>query len=120
MGNELRERVAVVVSPDLLARSRLDDAARRAGWRVEFATEQTIRTRLEGGVVDLLVLDLDAGRHELLEQIADAREHDRLPARVVGFFSHVDTELAAAARAAGCDAMPRGKMWRGLADLLSG
>jgi hypothetical protein len=115
--NEVNERVAIVVSIDLLARSRIDDAAARAGWRVELTSAQGLRERLASTPADLLVLDLDAGGKELLEEVA--RAEDALPPRVVGFFSHVDAELGAAAAAAGCEAMPRGRFWRTLPDLLA-
>jgi hypothetical protein len=118
MPNEIKERVAIVVSTDLLARSRLEDAAARASWEVRTATEHDFVEKLGATRADLLVLDLDAGGIPLLERVAQAREGALLPERVVGFFSHVDAELGKAAEAAGCDAMPRGRFWRSLPDLL--
>jgi hypothetical protein len=115
---EVTKRVAIVVSVDLLARSRIEDAAARAGWTVELATAPALSERLASSRADLLVLDLDAGGKALLDQVA-AGDRDLLPERVVGFYSHVDTELGAAAADAGCDAMPRGKFWRTLPELLS-
>lgn len=118
MTNGLTEGVALLVSTDLLARSRLEDAAARARWRVEVASPAGLPERAAAGGIDLLVLDLDSGGAELLEALRAARERGGVPGRVVGFFSHVDSALGQAARAAGCDAMPRGKFWRSLADLL--
>jgi hypothetical protein len=115
---ELTQRVAIVVSVDLLARSRIEDAAARAGWTVEVAAAPTLFERLASSRADLLVLDLDAGGRALLDQIATG-DRALLPDRVLGFYSHVDTELRAAAADAGCDAMPRGKFWRTLPELLS-
>jgi DNA-binding response OmpR family regulator len=112
------ETVVVAVTTDLLARSRLEDAATRAGWRLEIATAQSLDERLDALQPAMLVLDLDAGRTELLSGIEAARSAGLLPARVIGFLSHVDAELTAAARAAGCETMPRGKFWRALPDPL--
>jgi hypothetical protein len=120
VSEELTKHVALLVSVDLLARSRLEDAAARAGWRVETSAGDKLVERLGAARVDLLVLDLDSAGSELLTRLPDADASGVLPERVVGFFSHVDTELAAAARAAGCEAMPRGKFWRSLPALLSG
>lgn len=115
--NEVDDRLAIVVSIDLLARSRIEDAAARAGWRLESARADDLVERLASARPNLLVLDLDAGGRALLDEVAAAGE--ALPPRVVGFFSHVDAELRAAAVAAGCEAMPRGKFWRTLPDLLA-
>lgn len=119
MANELTEQVVVLVSVDLLARSRLADAAARASWRVDVTTNEKMLARLEAERADLLVLDLDSGGDDLLTRVPEARARGLLPPRVVGFFSHVDTELAASARAVGCEAMPRGRFWRSLPELLS-
>ncbi|HEY7876133.1 MAG TPA: hypothetical protein VIG64_13540, partial [Actinomycetota bacterium] len=67
----------------------------------------------------LLILDLDAGRRELLDAVQAARAAGLVPGRVVGFISHVDKELSAAAVDAGCEVFPRGKFWRALEKLLS-
>jgi DNA-binding response OmpR family regulator len=120
MTKEAKMQVIVAVSGDLMARSRLEDAAARAGARLEMASVDTFTEKLRAFRPDLLVLDLDAGRDKVLRRLQEARSHGFLPARVVGFVSHVDVELAATAQAAGCDAMPRGKFWRTLPELLAG
>lgn len=112
-------QVVVAVSGDLMARARLEDAAARAGARLELASVDTFTEKLRSFRPDLLVLDLDVGRDKLLQRLNEARAHGFLPAGVVGFVSHVDVALAKAARAAGCEAIPRGKFWRELPDLLS-
>lgn len=111
--------MALLVSTDLLARSRLEDAAARAGWRVDVTSAQALPERAASSGADVLVLDLDSGGPDLLDRLKEARERGEIPARVVGFFSHVDTALAEAARAAGCEAVPRGKFWRSLPELLA-
>lgn len=65
----------------------------------------------------VLILDLDAGREQLLDKVAAAASEGLLPERVVGYFSHIDTRLGEAARDAGCRAVPRGSFWRDLPKL---
>jgi hypothetical protein len=65
---------------------------------------------------DVLVVDLDEGGGALVEQLSRLRPGPT--ARVVGFFSHVDTELGKAATAAGISAYPRGRFWADPATIL--
>jgi AmiR/NasT family two-component response regulator len=116
---EATMQTVVAVSGDLMARARLEDAAARAGARLEIASVDSFSEKLRSFRPDLLLVDLDAGRGKVLERLAEAGAHGFLPRRVVGFVSHVDVELAEAARAAGCEPMPRGKFWRALPELLA-
>jgi DNA-binding response OmpR family regulator len=107
-----RMKRVLLVGGDLSARARLEAAAERTGaelrtCRPEDAAEAALREP-----VDLIVVDLDSGRESALEALRD------VPARTVGFYSHVDTELAEAAKAAGVEAVPRGRFWRQLDELL--
>lgn len=113
-------QVVVAVSGDLMARARLEDGAARAGARLEMASTDSFTEKLRSLRPDLLVLDLDAGRDKVLQRLDEARGHGWLPPRVIGFVSHVDEELAAAARAAGCEPLPRGRFWRTLQEILAG
>jgi DNA-binding NarL/FixJ family response regulator len=64
------------------------------------------------------VVDLNArqGPLEAIEQLQ--RAGNRIP--IVGFLSHVQTELAQRAQAAGCkQVMPRSKFTMSLAEILS-
>jgi hypothetical protein len=113
-------QVVVAVSGDLMARARLEDAAARAGARLEIASVDTFTEKLRSFRPNLLIVDLDTGRDKVLQRIEEAGAHGFLPVRVVGFVSHVDVALTAAARAAGCEPMARGKFWRSLAELFAG
>ncbi len=73
--------------PDLMDRSRITGA----GVSATFVSSPAA---LLGAEADLIVVDL--GRPGVLEVVG------RLPAPLVGFASHVDHELLAAAREAGC------------------
>ncbi|CAN5617678.1 hypothetical protein BH10ACT1_BH10ACT1_35740 [soil metagenome] len=94
--------------PDLMDRSRLGrlgsvevvHAARPADL-VELATAE-----------DLVVVDLS--RPGVIEALATVEGH------VVGFASHVDAELLAAARQAGCrEVLPRSRFFATLGDRFS-
>ncbi|MGH2820888.1 MAG: hypothetical protein ACRDJ5_09565, partial [Actinomycetota bacterium] len=77
-----------------------------------------LRAALASDPPSVLVLDLDQGRDEVLSELEAARGEGAAAGRVVGYFSHVDEPLGAAARAAGCEALPRGRFWRELPELL--
>lgn len=95
--------------PDLMDRSRL---ARLGSVEVvDVARPTDLPAEVRPG--DLVVVDL--GRPGVLEVVGS------LSAPVVGFASHVDAELLAAARAAGCDeVLPRSRFFASLADRISG
>lgn len=107
-----------LASGDLQARARVGAAAERIGAEVVEGAAVGFGDRLEG--VDVLVLDLDAGRDAALAELAPLAVDGRLPARVIGFFSHIDTDLEAAASAAGVEPVRRGRFWGDLEEILRG
>ena len=112
------ERV-LFVGGDLMARSRVEDAARRAGLDFEQVPALSSQPR---GELDarptIVVIDLDSGGRDALAALAASRQEDKPPLRALGYFSHVDAALGEAARAAGVEAHPRGRFWRTLPDIL--
>lgn len=110
----------ILLGGDLMARARLESAARHENLELITATRKTVETTLQRRPARLVVIDLDLGGVEALTAIERARARGLAPERVVGYFSHVDTELGEAARAAGCEALPRGRFWRDLARILRG
>ncbi len=105
-----------LASGDLQARARVGAAAERIGAEVVDGAAAGFGDRLEG--IDTLIIDLDAGREAALAELAPLAVDGRLPARVIGFFSHVDTDLEAAATAAGVETLRRGRFWRDLEKIL--
>jgi hypothetical protein len=92
--------------PDLMDRSKVSAVA---GGRVTFARTPG---ELAGTDADLVVVDLSRpGVLDALPSLAGRR--------VLGFGSHVDTELLDAARAAGCEVLPRSKFFTRLDELLA-
>jgi DNA-binding NarL/FixJ family response regulator len=107
----------LLVGGDLMAKSRLVDATSRAGVTLVSTTVESFRDRLQETEPSVVVVDLDGGREAALDEIRAARD-DLLPARVVGYYSHVDRALGEAAEQAGCEPWPRGKFWANLEQLL--
>ena len=110
----------VLVDADLSARARIDAAARRRGFELVTCTGAGLEDTLERMRAAAVVVDLDSGGTAALAAVEAARRVDLLPVRVVGFFSHVDADLGRAARAAGIEALPRGRFWSGLDELFEG
>ena len=97
----------VAYVPDLMDRSKVAAAAPHATF---------VRTPAElaeaAAGVDLVVVDLS--RTGALEALSE------LSVRTIGFGSHVDRDLLAAATAAGCDqVLPRSKFFADLSELLA-
>lgn len=101
-----------------MARARLESAARDAGRELAPVTPQALETTLERQPASMVVIDLDDHGNEALAALVRARSRGLSPPRVVGYFSHVDVSLGQAARAAGCEALPRGRFWRDLSAIL--
>jgi hypothetical protein len=116
----VQARRVLLVGVDLMAQARLEQAARSEAMATRAVAPSRLVEELEARPADVVVLDLDAGGRALLEELDRARAGGLVHGRVIGYFSHVDEELGRAARAAGCEALPRGRFWRTLAEVLSG
>ena len=103
-----------------MARARLEQAVRDAGFTLAIASVDRLDEALRAHEPNVVILDLDAGGRDLLDRLEEARNRGAVTARVVGYFSHVDAGLGAAARAAGCTPLPRGRFWRSLPEVLAG
>lgn len=91
--------------PDLMDRSRL------GGRAITFVAAPA---DLEAIDADLYLVDL--GRPNVLQAVGALAGRE---ATVIGFGSHVDAELLAAARTAGCtEVLPRSRFFARLAELL--
>ena len=106
MREDIVTRIAAYV-PDLMDRSKV---AAAAGDDITFVRAPA---DLAAAGAELVVVDL--ARPGVLDALADLGG-----VRSIGFASHVDRELAAAAEAAGCDeVLPRSRFFSTLADLLA-
>ncbi len=102
----------LVATDDLLARGRIEGAARAAGAELGVVPLARWRGELSRFEPDIVVLDLDAGGQELLRDVEATGAEGLLPERVIGYFSHIDDDLRVSAEGAGIRALPRGRFWR--------
>ena len=117
----LARRVVAAVE-DLLFRSKISETATQLGVEALFPrSPKKLLTEAQTSPPDLLVLDLNSARFEplvLLEQLKSDEALRDVP--VVGFLSHVQKDLAVAARESGCDrVMARSAFTKDLPQILS-
>ncbi len=118
----MTRRVLAAVE-DLLFRSKLSETASTLG--IEAAFPRSPKKLLEAvreSRPDLLVLDLNSARFEPLTLLRSVKSDDATrDVPTVGFLSHVQKDLAAAAREAGCDrVVARSAFTRHLPQILAG
>lgn len=88
-----------LIGGDLRDRDRLERAAAAVGLTVTPSDEAPA----------VVVIDLD--RESIPDHLPDG-------ARLLGYYSHVDRAAAARAEGAGVTALPRGRFWSRLPDVL--
>lgn len=108
----------VALMDDLFFQMKLAETAKQLGVEVKVATNgEALMTLLENPP-KLVIVDLNA-RSNPIQTIQRLRLVQK-DIRIVAFLSHVQTELAAQAHAAGCDeVMPRSAFTQNLAAILS-
>jgi CheY-like chemotaxis protein len=108
----------IALMDDLFFQMKLAETAKQLGVEVKVATNGEALMALMESAPKLVIVDLNARSQPLLtiEKLRQVRKD----IRVVGFLSHVQTELAAQAQAAGCDeVLPRSSFTQNLAEILS-
>jgi CheY-like chemotaxis protein len=111
---------------DLFFQARLAETARKLGVTLKTVstgaglvkTLEAAPDGVPGDLPRLVIVDLNArqGAVEAIEQL----QRSGNPIPVIGFLSHVQTELAERARAAGCkQVMPRSSFTANLSEILS-
>jgi CheY-like chemotaxis protein len=117
----MARRVLAAVE-DLLFRSKISETAETLGIEAGFPrSPKKLLETLRESPPDLLVLDLNSARFEPLELLRRVKSDEithQIP--TVGFLSHVQRDLAVAAREAGCDrVMARSAFTRDLPGILA-
>ncbi|MBJ7342986.1 MAG: hypothetical protein JHC46_05300 [Solirubrobacteraceae bacterium] len=109
----------IAAVPDLLFGSKLQSALTAGGFDCQLIASAAAARAAAAGGADLLVVDLtdaDFGGVELVEAMGQAGELASL--RTLGFYSHVEPQVKAAATAAGFDlVVPRSRINREGAEL---
>ena len=109
----------VALMDDLFFQMKLAETAKHLGVEVKVATTADALMPLLDSPPKLLIVDLNSRSQPIaaIERVRAAKNG----VRVVGFLSHVQTDLAAQARAAGCDeVMARSAFTQNLAAILAG
>ncbi|MBA0085151.1 MAG: response regulator, partial [Acidobacteria bacterium Pan2503] len=103
---------------DLFFQMKLAETAKQLGVDVKVAANGDALMVLLESAPKLVIVDLNA-RGQPLQAIERVRQASK-DVRVVGFLSHVQTQLAAQAQAAGCnEVLPRSSFTQNLAAILS-
>ena len=120
----------IALIDDLFFQAKVRETAKHTGIALETAsTGEQLLKAAEANPAALILVDLNArqGALDAVEQLCAQNRQARLPdaqgnpRRVIAFLSHVQTDLAERARAAGCqDVMPRSKFTQNLAEILRG
>ena len=118
----MARRVLAAVE-DLLFRSKISETASQLG--VEASFPRNPRKLLEAvreSPSDLLILDLNSARFEPLSLLQTLKSDESARnVKIVGFLSHVQKDLAVAAREAGCDrVVARSAFTKDLPQILAG
>ena len=116
-------RRVVAAVEDLLFRSKISETANTLGVEALFPrSPKKLVEKIHESPPDLLVLDLNSARFEplqLLKQLKSDEASRGVP--VVGFLSHVNKDLAVAARESGCDrVVARSAFTKDLPEILAG
>ena len=107
---------------DLLFRSKIGETADQLGIEASFPRNpRKLVEALQDSPPDLLILDLNSARFEPLKLLQSVRsEESTKDVATVGFLSHVQKDLAVAAKEAGCDrVMARSAFTRDLPKVLA-
>jgi hypothetical protein len=108
----------LLVSDDLMVAARVEHELSAAGADMARVAPTAMLETLRAGSFDVAIADLDGGREALVADLATARSERVAPATILAFVSHVDRDLAAAARSAGVNVTTRGNLTRAVAGLL--
>jgi len=107
----------IALMDDLFFQMKLAETAKQLGVEVKVATNGDALMGLMESAPKLVIVDLNA-RSQPLQAIEKVRQKSK-DIRVVGFLSHVQTQLAAQAQAAGCnEVLPRSSFTQNLAEIL--
>jgi PleD family two-component response regulator len=108
---------------DLLFRSKIGETAAQLGVEASFPrSPKKLEDALAASPPDLLILDLNSSRFEPLGLLQSVKSEEATKnVATLGFLSHVQKDLAVAAKEAGCDrVMARSAFTKDLPKVISG
>jgi CheY-like chemotaxis protein len=118
-----RDDKVIVVVDDMFFAAKINSAAGNAHRRIErVRSREQLELEISDTFPSLVIIDLNSNRLDPLQTIEFLKsrpELSRVP--VVGFVSHVQTELIRLAQAAGCDyVLPRSAFTQLLPEIITG
>jgi len=116
------DRIIAAVD-DMFFAAKIRGAAEQTGRRLVFVKSRAeLDENLASGPPAMILLDLNSERLEPIGIIQSLKSDPKLSAiPILGFLSHVQTDLMSQAEEAGCDrVMPRSAFSQRLPELLSG
>ena len=116
-------RIVLAIVDDLFFASKIRGTAEEVGVTVKFARNAAaMLAAARRDHPDLIIFDLNSERTDPADLARQLKADEQLRSIwLLGFFSHVQTELQQQAEAAGIDrVMPRSAFARDLPELLSG
>ncbi|MEK6321299.1 MAG: response regulator [Acidobacteriota bacterium] len=118
---EEKDRVAILVD-DMFFAAKINSAASACGRQIERIRSREQLEGLAGNPPSLVIVDLNSDRLDPLETIGFLKSRSDMSAvPIVGFVSHVQTELIRQAQAAGCDyVLPRSAFTQMVTEIVSG
>lgn len=120
MTGALSSRPVLLAGGDLNAAARVEAACRRAGVEHVAVPSTAYGEAIRRHDPALVLVDLDEGRAEILATTRAALDSGSLRGEAIAFFSHVDEDLGKRALELGIRALPRGRFWRELPELVVG
>ncbi len=114
--------IAVVLLNDLIFQVKIAEAAKRAGFKAVFVgSEAKLMESITAVQPNVIVMDINLGTVDPVGLIGNLKT--AVPTRaipVIGYISHVQVDLRAAATEAGCDVvLPRSTISEKLPELLA-
>ncbi len=89
---------------DLFFSVKINDAAKKLGMTAEFVKDKALALVKAGAQPPLIILDLNCDAAEPLDLIAKIKaDPDTADIPIIGFVSHVQTQLRQSAQDLGCD-----------------
>ena len=116
-------RTVIAAVEDLLFKSKVSETAAQLGVEAKFPrSPEKLLTAVRDSPPDLIVLDLNSDRFEPLKLLQSLKSDAATEGvTTLGFLSHVQKDLAVAAREVGCDRiMARSAFTKDLPRILRG
>jgi len=118
--NDYEVGMIVVVVEDLIFLSKIQQTAKEVGVQIESLNPDKLAERITRGTVSAVIIDLNHRSGAAVDVVRALKsDPSTRDIQITGFFSHVQADLATAAREAGCDhILARSKFTQQLPELL--